>query len=287
MKGIIKKILTLIGLHQFLRQILTQIHQKNKKKLLSPYQNESRWTLQIEDVKVHYDVEDPYSKSWFFPRYANGKIHEPAVTRFFIDHIENDSIVLDIGGHLGYFTCLAGILAKNGQVHVFETAPNCIPLIEKNILLNHLDNIVIVHAAVSNTNESVRILAREEPDPGLMIKSKEDGPSMKIKGIKLDDYIHDHHIIPDLIKIDVEGAEWQVLSGMTETLKQKNLKLLVEVHPEKLLKHFYTDYGIIIDFLLRYGFQIEALDHHSISGHSRTIEADCILKGNVMLFCTK
>ena len=70
-------------------------------------------------------------------------------------------------------------------------------------------------------------------------KINDDVKEIKIDVIKLDDYFTTLGLIKKIsfIKIDVEGAEFQVLNGMKMILKNDNLKLLIEFIPEHLEKH--------------------------------------------------
>src|SRR5690242_2291625 len=92
--------------------------------------NIANYHLKLKDISLTYTTEDEYSKSWFFPRYEGGRYHEPATTNLFINKIKPNDCVLDIGAHLGFFTCLAAKLARNGVVHAFEVDENCMPIVK-------------------------------------------------------------------------------------------------------------------------------------------------------------
>jgi FkbM family methyltransferase len=161
--------------------------------------------------------------------------------------------VFDIGSHLGYFTCLAGILAPLGEVHTFEVDPKCIPLIKKNLRVNKLNNFVINNCAVSDQDNFEKIALMSSPNPCLKINS--DALNFQeIAAIKIDDYARTKNIFPNFIKIDVEGAEWKVLKGMEEVLGRDDIKLLIEVHVEALAADFNNDYKKILAWLQDKGF---------------------------------
>lgn len=78
----------------------------------------------------------------------------------------------------------------------------------------------------------------------------------------------------DLIKIDVEGAELNVLRGMKSTLQNYHPGILVEVHPQQL-ESFGFSSSAVIEFLSEFGYQIEPVDKPRID----------FSQGNITLFC--
>ena len=284
MKKYIKKAIKLIGFSGVIRSILLK---KSNKLFQKKYGDINQWTLNRRGINVKFSTSDKYSKGWFFPRYANGKIHEPIATDIFIDNINIDSVVLDIGGHLGYFTCLSSKLASDGKVHVFDVDPNCLILIEDNLKLNNINNVNINNFAVSDHNGFERIPLLQNPNPGLKINSKAN-KYLDIKAIQIDDYILEHKIVPDFIKIDVEGAELKVIKGMKNVLKQKKLKLLIEIHVDNLKDYFNSDYKDILKIIEDEGFIMTNIEAHRDSKSVFTnVTKKSDLVGNTMIFCVK
>jgi FkbM family methyltransferase len=277
------------AIKSFLRsaQVLKPAKKIYKKLRNTKYKNADIWHRRIEKLDITFDTSDPYSKVWFYPRYDNGRIHEPVATKLFIEYIQENSQVLDIGSHLGYFTCIAGKLAANGTVNAFEVDPKCLLLIKKNVEKNNLKNITVNHLAVSDKNETIRIPVEEKPNPGLVINSGTQKSYIEVKSISIDDFIEQKNIQPDFIKIDVEGAEWNVLKGMKNLLKQDNLVLLIEIHAQKLKKFFNADYKDCIDMLLQNGFTLENTDHRLSEGAFKHVDRETVLKTDTMLLCKK
>ncbi len=249
------------------------------------YPNTDTWKL--EQLELTYSTEDGYSKSWFYPRYANGQIHEPVATGLFEKYIKPGMVVLDIGGHLGYFSCVAGRLSATGDVHVFEVDPKCIGLIQRNIELNELANVQVHNYAVSDKDETIKIPMMLAPSPGLVINSNDEQNFVEVAAVKLDDYLAKHNIKPDFIKIDVEGAEWNVLSGMKKTLELQDLVMLVEIHVDKLKEFFDVPYKDCIQLLLDNGFTLENIDHRLTESSFEQVDMNYPLSGNTMLLCKK
>jgi FkbM family methyltransferase len=281
MKKMIKSILKSIGLYN----VLYGYYIKRKRE---KYANFTFCSMDFEGVKLKFNTNDTYSKSWFFPRFGNGYIHEPGATKVFIDHVNEDSNVFDIGGHLGYFSCVAGKLSKNGTVCVFEVDFNCIHLITENIELNALKNVRVHNVAVSDSSRHVSIPDLKIPNPGIRIDSFKNKEGRDVPSLTIDEFISRENMMPDFIKIDVEGAEYKVLRGMINTLKNKRLILLIEIHVTQLLKYYNTDYKEVLMFLSEYGFKLEKVEEHRTKKMILSeIKPTDELKGNAMILCRK
>lgn len=281
MKKIIKSFLRFFGLY---RPIYTYYIERSREK----FSDFKICSMNFMGVKLRFNTKDDYSKSWFFPRFGNGHVHEPGTTKIFIDHVNENSNVFDIGGHLGYFSCVAGNLSKHGVVCVFEVDSNCIELITENLELNALNNVRVYNMAVSDTSGHVSIPNLKVPNPGLRINSKNKTDQLLVPSISIDEFVEKEGIIPDFIKIDIEGAEYKVLKGMTNTLKIPSLTVLIEIHVSQLEKYYNTNYKEVLTFLIGYGFKLEKVEAHRTKKMVlREIKPDDELKGNVMIVCKK
>src|SRR5690554_2963533 len=281
MKTLLKSILNPIGLYNPLYNFY--INKKREK-----FADYTFCSMDFEGVKLSFNTNDSYSKSWFFPRFGNGYIHEPGATKIFVDYINEDSNVFDIGGHLGYFSCVAGNLAKYGSICVFEVDFNCIDLITKNIELNELKNVEVYNVAVSDSSGYVSIPDFKLPNPGTRIGDFNNNQQIKVPSLTIDEFISQENIIPNFIKIDVEGAEFKVLKGMTNALKNNSLTLLVEIHVSQLIKYYDTDYKDVLKFSADLGYRLKKVEsHRSQQIGLREIKPIDELEGNVMILCRK
>jgi FkbM family methyltransferase len=82
-------------------------------------------------------------------------------------------------------------------------------------------------------------------------ESKQEG----VKSISLDKFITDTNIIPSLIKIDVEGAEFNVLNGAKELLSQYKPKIILEIHNNYLIQNFKIQPSEVINFIEKFGYK--------------------------------
>jgi FkbM family methyltransferase len=172
--------------------------------------------------------------------------------------LKPEMIVYDIGANLGEVTLFAGhIVGEKGKVVSFEPMKETFDLLQYNIELNgYTDRVICYNIALSDQNGELNLYAAGEPD---QLGSFEDGlhtlfPSNdrnlllhKVRVEKLDDKMKDI-LPPDLIKIDVEGAELFVLMGAISVLKKYHPQILIEINSESFHAAGY-DQRDVFDFL--------------------------------------
>lgn len=161
-------------------------------------------------------------------------VEEKHVTDLFCSLINKDDIVMDVGASIGYYTILAAKRAK--KVYAFEPLPFAYKRLVENVKLNNYNNVEAFQVAVAN-NTDKRLLS--VPTIGISGSTfgtlNTDKHTISVNTITLDSL----NIQPDLVKIDVEGAEVDVLKGMTNILK-KGTTIICEVHKPLIESLGYT-----------------------------------------------
>nr|WP_159373850.1 FkbM family methyltransferase [Haloquadratum walsbyi]SPC48769.1 FkbM family methyltransferase [Haloquadratum walsbyi] len=234
--------------------------------------------LECNGINVTFDTSNSSSKWWFYPRYLGGKLHEPALTRELIDVLEPDSVFFDIGANIGYFTLFASEMCVDGEVHSFDMHEKHIKAIDSNLNRNGTTAHLIKKAV---SDESYNSIHTNLTQNGCIVNARN-----QFESIALDDYAKDHSL-PSVMKIDVEGFEYNVLKGSVEIFqKDKPETLFIEVHPQKLQYHNHT-VSEVISFLDHYGYNVRKfIDHRSDSVDVSELDADEVYE-NTMLKCTK
>lgn len=141
--------------------------------------------------------------------------------RLLKQYIQMGDRIFDIGSNIGQFAIpLSEYAGEEGSIHCFEPDIEAFSYLQKNISLNGCHNVSASNLAVGEVNEEKTIyldtqtggrknsLHREE------VGDNYDGSKKIISCITLDSLIAKHGV-PNLIKIDVEGYEMQVLSGLS------------------------------------------------------------------------
>jgi FkbM family methyltransferase len=182
----------------------------------SPYDAE----LTVNDIPFSFAVTTPLAKNWY-ARAQNIYSHEIAALA---GVGLKGATVFECGGHHGRdCVLLAKMVESEGRVVSFEPHPDNIHVLRRNIELNGLRNTTAVHAAVGSRGGKLFIRARSNA------KVANGGRGIEVPVVTIDDWAESRGIWPDLIKIDVEGYEFEVLRGATKALA-RTPALSVEIH---------------------------------------------------------
>ena len=158
--------------------------------------------------------------------YALGTI-EPLVQEAVASLVAPGDVLYDVGANVGFFTVLgARLVGPQGTVVAFEPVAEYAQALEHNVKLNGFGNVVIRRVAVANEPGRRGLeLGRSETTARLV-----EHAATSVEATSLDEELRRGALAPDVVKIDVEGAEVDVLDGMAETLRAHRPVLLLEMH---------------------------------------------------------
>jgi len=185
--------------------------------------------------------------------------YEKEETEFLRANVRPNDICFDVGGNVGYFSLLLSGLAKKGIVHTFEPIKGNSTLIEASAALNGIKNIIVNNTAVGDQNGHVEFSVSQDTAYSSIINTDRVPEKMRVTVpiISLDEYIKKNQLSKiDILKIDVEGAEAQVLKGAQNLLKNSTNRpriILIELFDDNLLG-FNTSSKEITDTFLELGY---------------------------------
>lgn len=166
--------------------------------------------------------------------------------------VKPDSVVIDIGANIGYYSLVAANIAKTCAVHSFEPVTENFLALENNIKLNELTNVVVNNVGISDVETSAKFFISSDENIGMSgMKPAENFSGIsEIKQVTtLDNYVAVNNLPKvDLIKIDIEGNEMNALKGMANVLKKYKPVLFIEIINEHLIK-FDTSADEVYSFL--------------------------------------
>ena len=182
----------------------------------------------------------------------------------FEKEITPDSVIYDIGANVGFYSLLAAELAgTNGHVYAFEPLPRNIEYLSQHAQINHYETIKIIEAAVSDHEGEAYFDLGASTAMGYLAQAGE----LKVKVVCLDEMFARGEILPpDYMKIDVEGAEFEVIQGSQNILEAYHPTLFLDTHNR-------TAHQQTLDRLERLGYQFTILD-----GKSRAETRELIAK---------
>lgn len=139
-------------------------------------------------------------------------------------------VFYDVGAHTGYYSILASkLVGEKGFVYAFEPSQRNLSFLKLNLGLNSCKNVKIINACVGDRTGLVDFNSGPNSTMGHIGKG-----DLKVKMVSLDYLFKNIINPPDLIKIDVEGAENLVLYGSRKLLKLFKPKILLAIHSEEL-----------------------------------------------------
>jgi FkbM family methyltransferase len=165
-------------------------------------------------------------------------IWEAYETQLFTACLQDGAKVLDVGANIGYYSVLASLfLGDTGQVLAYEPNPENFTVLEKNIAINNCVNVQAFQLALSNIDEEGFLyLSADNFGDHQIYDNNQDRNKQQISLVNGD--IHAKHFLHkvDLIKIDTQGAEWQVLQGINQLIKNSlpQLQMIIEFSPNSL-----------------------------------------------------
>jgi FkbM family methyltransferase len=149
-----------------------------------------------------------------------------------------DTVFYDLGANVGYYAFIANLYISTGKIYSFEPMPANIEVFKSHLKLNEKrminKSIELLPYAISDSEKEVAFSNNDKAIEGnTYINSKVENVSSKsllVKCFSVDGLLRVGYQKPDVIKIDVEGAEYDVLRGARETLSKYKPNILLATH---------------------------------------------------------
>ena len=162
------------------------------------------------------------------------------MTAYLLKKFTHDTVFLDIGANIGYYTLLAAPLVKS--VIAFEPQKRPHTFLEQSIKQAGYTNVTVYGFPLFSG------VVQGTMNPKGMFRPIQGG---ELRSVSLDSM----NLKPDVIKVDVEGSELDVLEGAERTLRTYKPILAIEIHHRRLTK-FGRTYGDVSQFLRDMGYKI-------------------------------
>lgn len=176
---------------------------------------------------------------------------EGPVDEFIRSVLRPGDVFVDVGANIGYYTILGAL--RGCRVVAVEPIPETVAILRQNLELNGIQNVIIVDKCAWSEGVRLRFGIPKSSLFGLASAFRLEGPKstvVEVECVRLDDILREYGEIK-LVKIDVEGAEYEVLKGMEESLSRVNF-LVLEISRKR---------KEILDLLLKYGFKIKKMGY--------------------------
>jgi FkbM family methyltransferase len=193
-------------------------------------------------------------------------LYERETTKWLMKSIKSRDVFFDVGANAGYFSLLGSkYVGEEGKVISFEPIPLNCKIIEEHLVANNVNTVVVENLAVSKDTGTVNFtIEHNNPTSHMESISITHAPvspkdTIQVNSISLDEYIIRHGIAPNIIKVDVEGAEKLVLEGSTALLRDLDADWIISTHSSELYKECQS-------IMEQNNYEIEALKgfHHEL-----------------------
>jgi FkbM family methyltransferase len=192
-------------------------------------------------------------KRWIAGAHTHGcwlGSYESEKQKLFASRVRTGDTVFDIGANAGFYTLLASdLVGKLGHVYAFEPVPRNTEFLHKHIRLNRINNVTVIESAVSDRAGETSF----DDSSGSATGHLNSEGKLKVRTVAIDALISEGEILPpNCMKIDVEGAEFLVLSGATSMLRNYHPTIFLATHGEQVHEQ-------CCELLKTLGYQIEGL----------------------------
>jgi FkbM family methyltransferase len=180
---------------------------------------------------------------------------------------------IDVGSNVGYFSIIASqLVGEAGFVYAFEPHEKVFNLLKESVKINFANNVEISEIALWDEKTELSFEYKLNSAFSYIIPNLDNSVSSKIQAISFDDYISTKkEFSVKLIKIDVEGAEFKVISGMKETIDRFHPDFIVEL-VNWSLSRFSSEIKDIFNFFTERGYSIYNLSHVLLKSEAEAIQ---------------
>jgi FkbM family methyltransferase len=190
--------------------------------------------------------------------------YEPMVEKVFARAITNATFFLDVGANSGFYTLLARVTSPQTKVVAIEPNPRVANILFDNLIVNDESSLVtILNYAVFDSRGSERLTVPNFSGSAAgsirnLHPDEEVESTFEIRTVPIDDLTTNFSQL-DLLKMDIEGAEFQALQGARQTLIKFQPIIIVELL-RKWMTYFNSSPTMTLDYLVSLGYKCFAID---------------------------
>ncbi|NET35728.1 MAG: FkbM family methyltransferase, partial [Cyanothece sp. SIO1E1] len=240
---------------------------------INTFKNHENHSRLLADSNYELIAHNPHVRNGYsiFKKVEVFSFNNERVEQLFVKNlVKPGMIAFDVGANLGDYSLLfANLVGASGKVFTFEPTSSIFSQLQEKIDQSNLNNIYAFQNAVYSRNQEIEF--NEFPDDysvwnsigkPQMLDPQGSGkyiPIIKtelVEAITLDSFCEQHDIQSiDYLKIDVEGAESDVLQGALELLRKKAVRFIQFEISQNMLKALNRQAKDTFDILLQHGYE--------------------------------
>jgi len=166
--------------------------------------------------------------------------------------------IIDAGAQAGFFTLYCRALNAKIRIYAIEPEPTNALFLAKHLKLNHIQNVKIFQQALAGKSGKCEFFVSEDTHNHSLLKPEEFKTKILVPILSLSDFLKEHKLKKvSLLKMDIEGAEYEVLANLAKDDWRKFENILLEYHdlPEK-------NHQQLAELIRSNGFSLEIFPSH-------------------------
>lgn len=199
--------------------------------------------------------------------------------RHFASLLNDADVVFDIGANVGAYCMPISRLRPGARVYAFEPIPLNAALLRASVLANSASNVEVVESCVSDASGSVIFSVATDSAYSSMVDTRRKPEQMRIacEAVTLDDFCARRALKgPDVVKVDVEGAELKVLEGASALFSARERRprvVMLELYDQNL-RPFGASVPDVVALMQRWNYEAYVLvdngptafrpEHHNV-----------------------
>jgi FkbM family methyltransferase len=180
---------------------------------------------------------------------------ESKESAFLLSQIKEGQTVLDVGANFGFYSVLIGQQFENISIHSFEPVHSTFAILKHNVEHNRLqDKVTLNECGVGEKTGQTKMTQDKYSGNHLVINENSNDVISDVLIITIDSYVQKNNIEKvDVIKCDIEGAEYLMLKGAINLLKKDYPNIFIEIADEWTSRFGYSARDVI-HYLLNIGY---------------------------------
>jgi FkbM family methyltransferase len=194
---------------------------------------------------------------------------EKTESNFITKNLKKGDVFIDVGANIGYFSLLAST-CDPAKILAVEPLPHTFNMLNMNIEYNNLqDKIQTCNIGLASQPGTAEFTSSLGPKNHIKYKTNnihEKEPTVRIELDTLDNILNSSNSITkvDLIKVDIEGAEYDFLLGAENTISKHKPVIMMEIEQHRLTK-FNNTAEQIFSFMNNLGYTYLSVSQETIS----------------------
>ncbi|MBI1748421.1 MAG: FkbM family methyltransferase [Acidobacteria bacterium] len=228
-----------------------------------PVMGEARRFFDLDhDIRLVLEPDDYFQCMMFYGRYS------PEILETLEHFVTPGDVVLDVGAHIGYFTLHLGrLVTPSGRVYSFEPDPRARVSLTQAVEANRMTCVKTFPVALSGREGELEFNLSPQLGWSTAVKNSHlpDLIPIIVPTVPLDLLVVRGEVSPNihLVKIDVEGFEMEVLSGMRKLLRDSRPMLVMEVN-EQMLRAQGDSPAALIAQVKSFDYDVYAIARRSV-----------------------